>query len=60
MAAAIHNCQMLIGGGMGMGAYQNLQALNIKPILTDLTSIEEAVQAYLNGTLADRSEQMVH
>lgn len=60
MAAAIHDCQMLIGGGMGMGAYQSLQTLNIKPILTDLTSIDEAVQAYLNGTLVDRSEQLVH
>ncbi len=54
MAEVIGDCQALICGGMGTGAYQSMQALNIKPVVTDLRMIDEAVQAYLDGKLQDR------
>jgi predicted Fe-Mo cluster-binding NifX family protein len=58
MAAAISDCQALICGGMGMGAYQSMQMLNIKPIITELEDIDEAVTAYLEGKLVDRTEML--
>lgn len=54
MAEAISDCQAVICGGMGMGAYQSMQALNIKPVVSDIRDIEEAVQAYIDGKLQDR------
>lgn len=56
MADAIADCEVLICGGMGTGAYESMRRLNIKPIVTDLNNIEEAVQAYLQGTLVDHTE----
>jgi predicted Fe-Mo cluster-binding NifX family protein len=56
MAAAIADCQVLLVGGMGMGAYESMRQAGIRPILTDVAVIDEAVQAYLDGTLVDRTE----
>jgi predicted Fe-Mo cluster-binding NifX family protein len=54
MAEAISDCQVLLCGGMGMGAYQSMQAQNIRPVVTDIRIIDEAVQAYIDGQLQDR------
>lgn len=56
MAAAISDCDVLICGGMGWGAYQAMQSYGIKPIVTDLVNVDDAVQAYLNGTIVDHTE----
>ncbi len=56
MAQAISDCRELICGGMGMGAYQSMQQFNIKPIVTDIRDIDEAIQAYLDGKLTDHTE----
>jgi len=56
MAAAISDCEVLICGGMGWGAYQAMQSYGIRPIVTELVNIDDAVQAYLNGTIVDRTE----
>jgi predicted Fe-Mo cluster-binding NifX family protein len=58
MAEAIRDCQVLICGGMGYGAYESMRRLNIRPVVTDLTDIEAAVQAYLDGTLVDHTEKL--
>ena len=58
MSEAIADCEVLLCGGMGMGAYQSLQARGIRPIVTDMTSIDEAVAAYVNGTLADLIDRL--
>ncbi len=58
MAEAIADCQVLICGGMGMGAYDSMRRLNIQPIVTDLRSVDEAVQAYLAGNLTDHPERL--
>jgi predicted Fe-Mo cluster-binding NifX family protein len=58
MAEAINDCEVLICGGMGAGAYQSMQARGILPIVTDLESINEAITAYLDGSLIDRIERL--
>lgn len=58
MAAGIADCEALVCGGMGMGAYQSMQAHNIRPIVTDVLSIDEALQSYLDGNLVDQREKL--
>ncbi|MEJ2711462.1 MAG: NifB/NifX family molybdenum-iron cluster-binding protein [Anaerolineales bacterium] len=45
---AIADCEALLCGGMGMGAYQSMVARGIKPVVTDIREIDQAVQAYLD------------
>ena len=56
MAEAISDCKALLCGGMGMGAYESMRRLNIKPVVTNLTDIEEAAQAFIDGKLIDHTE----
>ncbi|MEM5773672.1 MAG: NifB/NifX family molybdenum-iron cluster-binding protein [Anaerolineaceae bacterium] len=56
MAGVIADCEAVLCGGMGMGAYESMRRLNIRPVVTDLNYINEAVQAYLDGTLIDHQE----
>ena len=56
MAEVIADCEVLICGGMGMGAYNSMRSLNIKPLVSDLLDIEEAVNAYIDGKLEDHTE----
>ena len=54
MMANIGDCQILLAGGMGMGARASLQAIGVKPILTNMPEIDAALQAYLAGQLEDQ------
>jgi len=56
MAESISDCKAIICGGMGMGAYQSMQQFNIKPVVTDIRDIEEAVKAFIDGKLIDHTE----
>ena len=56
MADVISDCEVLLCGGMGMGAYESMRQLKIKPVVTDMRDIDLAVQAYLDGKLADHTE----
>ena len=58
MMANIGDCQVLLCAGMGMGAHTRLQAIGVAPILTDYKDIQQAVQAYLDGTLDDHRERL--
>lgn len=58
MAQAIADCEAVICGGMGMGAYESMKRLNIKPFVTDSTDPETAVQSYINGKLIDHIEKL--
>ena len=58
MAEAISDCKALLCGGMGMGAYESMRRLNIQPVVTDLTNIEEAVKAFIDGKLVDHTEML--
>ena len=56
MAETIADCQALLCGGMGRGAYESMRKLNIQPVVTDLSDIDAAVQAYIDGKLVDHIE----
>mgnify|MGYP005836084819 CR=1 FL=1 len=56
MALAIKDCEVVVAGGMGYGAYESMKQAGIKPVVTDLTTIDEAVQAHLAGNLKDHTE----
>jgi len=54
MAEAIVDCDALLCGGMGMGAYQSMVSRGIKPVVTEIQDIEQAVIAYAEGKIVDR------
>lgn len=56
MSAEIWDCQVLICGGMGAGAHQNLLANGIQPIITKVNDIHQATQAFLQNELDDHPE----
>jgi len=58
MAETIADCKALLCGGMGMGAYQSMVRLDIKPVVTDYRDIEMAVQAFIDGKLIDHTEML--
>jgi predicted Fe-Mo cluster-binding NifX family protein len=58
MIAAITDCEALLVRGMGQGAYIALQEAGIKPVVTEIAPIEEAVRAYLDGTIVDHTEKL--
>ena len=58
MAAPIADCQVLLARGMGRGAYESLKQAQIRPVVTDVANIDEAVQAYLAGNLTDHVEKL--
>lgn len=55
---AIQDCEVLLARGMGARAYASIQQAGIKPVLTVVESIDEAVQLYLAGILADHPERL--
>jgi predicted Fe-Mo cluster-binding NifX family protein len=58
MAATIGDCQTVICGGMGNGAYQSLQERGLQPIVTDINSVDEAIAIYLKGGLVNRIDRL--
>jgi predicted Fe-Mo cluster-binding NifX family protein len=58
MTAAISDCQVLLARGMGAGAYQSMEQAGIRPVVTDIANIDEAVQAYIEGRLVNHSERL--
>ena len=58
MAAAIADCDVLLARGMGAGAYQGMEQAGIRPIVTDIALIDEAVRAYLEGNIVDHIERL--
>jgi len=58
MVTAIADCEVLLARGMGAGAYESMKQANIRPVVTDVSNIDEAVQAYLAGSLNDHVEKL--
>jgi predicted Fe-Mo cluster-binding NifX family protein len=58
MVEEIQDCQVLIAGGMGWGAYEAIQSYGIETIVTDIKSIYEAVMLYLKGKLPNLTERL--
>lgn len=58
MAEAIADCQALLCRGMGMGAYESMKAVGIRPVVTDISEIDAAVMAYVNDELVDHVDRL--
>ena len=58
MLATIADCQVVLAGGMGQGMYLNLQEAGIRPVLTEMHDIREAVRALVEGNLTERPERV--
>jgi predicted Fe-Mo cluster-binding NifX family protein len=58
MAETIADCEVLIAGGMGWGAYESLKGYGIRPIITDVGDIREAVLRCAKGDLPDLMERL--
>jgi predicted Fe-Mo cluster-binding NifX family protein len=58
MSEAISDCEVLICGGMGMGAYQSMQYFDITPLVTEKVNIDETLKSYLDGDLKDQKDML--
>jgi predicted Fe-Mo cluster-binding NifX family protein len=58
MAEAIADCQVLITGGMGRGAYESLKSYKIEPVITDVNNIDEAVKLQIEGKLPNLTAKL--
>ena len=58
MIDAIRDCDVLLARGMGAGAYESIRQAGIKPVVTDVETIDQAVQQYLAGILIDHVERL--
>jgi len=58
MAAAIADCDVMIARGMGAGVYESMRQANIRPVVTDIANIDEAVRAFVAGRLVDHTERL--
>jgi predicted Fe-Mo cluster-binding NifX family protein len=58
MAEAISDCQAVICGGMGLGAYESMKSRGIQPVVTEVVDIDAAALAYAQGTLVDRRDRL--
>ena len=58
MAETIADCQVLIAGGMGWGAYESMKSRNIETIVTDVGDIDEAIKLYIEGKLPNLIERL--
>jgi len=58
MAQTINDCQVLLAGGMGWGAYDGMKSHGIEAIITDVPNIDEALKLYLDGNLPNLMERL--
>ena len=56
MLATIRDCQVVLAGGMGLGMQHNLKEVGIRPVLTDVQDIQQAVEAFVQGRLTERPD----
>jgi len=56
MFETIADCTAVICRGMGMGAYDGLRRIGIRPIITDIEDIDSAAIAFVRGNLVDHPE----
>ena len=58
MAETIADCEALLCRGMGMGAYESMKVRGIRPVVTDIVAIDEAVMAYVEGKIVDLVDRL--
>lgn len=58
MIAPLAGVDVLVARGMGRPAFNALREDGLEVVMTDVASIDEAVQAYAAGTLENRAERI--
>jgi predicted Fe-Mo cluster-binding NifX family protein len=58
MAQNIDDCQVLLAGGMGWGAYDSMKSRGLEVIITDVSDIDVAVNTYIKGELPNLIEKL--
>jgi predicted Fe-Mo cluster-binding NifX family protein len=58
MFAAILDCECVIAGGMGRGAYDHAAASGLRPFVTSLEDVDRAAIECAAGRLVDESERL--
>ena len=58
MAGNITDCQVVLAGGMGRGAFDGLQGYGLEVIITDIRDVDQAVRAYLDGTIRNLVDRL--
>lgn len=58
MVASITDCEALLCRGMGMGAYESMKSQGIRPVVTDIAAVDEAILAYATGKIVDQVERL--
>ena len=57
-AELVSDCEALIAGGMGRGAYENLKRVGVEPVLTDARRVDDAVLRYCRDDLPNLTERL--
>jgi predicted Fe-Mo cluster-binding NifX family protein len=58
MSDTIADCEALLCRGMGMGAYESMKERGIRPVVTDIAGIDEAVITYVSGKIVDHIDRL--
>ncbi len=58
MAEVISDCTVVVSRGMGRPMYEALQNDNVRPIVTDMPDIKQALQMFIQGTLTHVQERI--
>jgi predicted Fe-Mo cluster-binding NifX family protein len=58
MTEPIKDCEVLLARGMSWSARECLLDAGVRPIVTNIVGLDEAVQAYLEGTIVDHVETL--
>lgn len=58
MTDTIRDCDFLIAGGMGQGAFASLQAVGIETVMTDAHDVAEAVERFIQGDLPNLTDRL--
>lgn len=58
MLEPIADCEALLCGGMGYGAYENVKQRGIRPVVTDIPDVDQAVLAYAEGRIIDQIDRL--
>ena len=58
MLSNVSDCEALVARGMGWGIYEAMRQAGIKPFITEAVYADDAVQAYIKGSLDDHREKL--
>jgi predicted Fe-Mo cluster-binding NifX family protein len=58
MLSAAEDCQVIVAGHMGGGAYRSMVDKDIEPVLTDIKDPDEVIKAMIEGRLENRMDRL--